>query len=122
MNATFELVQGLHDPKGVSFRSVNIPNRYVSHGGNRIRTVEYKDSEGFRKNSTFLLRQGLGRKSAVLLVSVNFPTHAIFAKQNGRRRELWIERVTRAAEFSNYAEFEIVDPQFPFWGSQTPKP
>lgn len=118
MNATFEIVQGLSDPKAVSFRSVNVPNFYLSHGGNRVRLIEYRDRDAYRKNSTFFLHQGLGRRNAVLIVPVNFPTHAIFAKDSGLRqgRELWIEPIRRVAEFSNWAEFEIVEPQFPFWG------
>jgi len=95
MNATFEMVAGLADGKGVSFRSVNVPNHYLVHGGNRIRLQDFQDKEGFRLNGTFLLHQGQGRKSAVMFVAINFPTHAIWAKG----QELWIEPVQPERHF-----------------------
>ena len=119
MNSTYEIVQGLSDPKAVSFRSVNVPNFYLCHADNRVRIMEYLDRDEYRQNSTFFLRQGLGRKNAVLILPVNVQTHAIYSKDTNSRhgRELWIEPIRRDAEFSKYAEFEIVEPQFPFWGN-----
>ena len=87
---------------------------YLVHGNLRLRLQEFQDVEAFRQNATFKISKGQGNKSALMFVSVNFPTHCIHA----REQELWLSQIEATGKFSDRAEYEIVDAQFPFWGKR----
>jgi hypothetical protein len=111
LNATFELVPGLADVNGVSFRSINVPDHYLVHGDFRIRLQRSEDSDVYRKNGTFRRVKGLGAVDASSFESVNYPGYYIRAKG----KALSIEKYDGTPQFRSDATFTIVGPQFPLW-------
>ena len=104
-NATFELVPGLGDKTAVSFRSVNVANSFLAHGGFRLRLIRQEDNDHFRDNATFKQVLALSGSSGVSFESLNFPKFYIRAKGE----ELFIEKSNGTLEFRDDATFVITD-------------
>jgi len=51
-DSLFDIVRGLADPSGVSFRSFNFPDRYIRHRDFHL-FVEPKDSPNLAVDATF---------------------------------------------------------------------
>jgi formylglycine-generating enzyme required for sulfatase activity len=111
INATFEMVPGLADRRGVSFRTITLPNHYLVHGDYRLRLQPEEDSDGFRKNGTFREVKGLAAASASSFESVNFPGYYI--RESGDA--LIIGKDDGMPSFQADATFVVGEPLFPLW-------
>jgi hypothetical protein len=105
-NATFEIVPGLSDPTGVSFRSVNVRNYYLSHADFRIVLGGYQDSNDYRQNSTFKQVKAADGSGAVAFEAVNWPGRYIHA----RGGNLFLDKAANTAQYRKEAAFLIVEP------------
>lgn len=129
LNATFEMVSGLsaggivrEDTRQpgiqgkpseiVSFRSVSVPNHFLTHWNFDLQLQTFADTDGFRKNSSFKIQKGLWRPSGVSFEAVNLPNHFLVMKPDGGVR---FEKQRNTAEFARSATFSITRPKFPFW-------
>jgi hypothetical protein len=92
LNSTFEMSVGLTSdsatigignrdtsqgelPAVVSFRSFNVPKRFLVHGNNELILMQFMDKDAFRQNASFRIRKGFYRSSATSFEAVNFPGH-----------------------------------------------
>ena len=77
LNATLEMVSGLSDQSHVSFRSVNKPDHYLTHGDFQFffRKLNAADPT-FLRNSTFKRQSPLAQGAGNLAVSYEAVTHA----------------------------------------------
>jgi hypothetical protein len=57
-DATFVMRQGLADPNGVSFQSVNFPDRFIRHRDFHL-FLEPADSDLARRDATFIMTEPL---------------------------------------------------------------
>lgn len=112
LNCTFEVVNGLADTGSMSFRSINIPSHYLSHGGFRLRLTPYEDSKGFRENATFRQVPGLAGSSASSFESLNYPKHFIRVRQN---KEVWVDKNDGSDKFRREATFSVGTPLLNLW-------
>ena len=115
LNATLEMVPGLSDQSHVSFRSVNLPDHYLTHGDFQFffRKLNAADPT-FLRNSTFKRQSPLAQGAGNLAVSYEAVTHAgyfIRARNGGLR----LERTNGSTQFCSEATFIVTEPQFPIW-------
>ena len=75
-DAEWKMVHGLAGI-GVSFQSVNFPNRYLRHQDNAILLAENNGSALFKEDATFFLREGLDNPDKFSFESYNFPGNYI---------------------------------------------
>lgn len=115
LNATLEMVPGLSDQSHVSFRSVNMPDYYLTHGDFQFvfRKLNAADPT-FLRNSTFKRQSPLAQGAGNLAVSYEAVTHAGFFIR-ARNGTLRLERNTGSTQFRSEATFIVTDPQFPIW-------
>jgi hypothetical protein len=75
-DATFRLIEGLADPRMVSFASHNFGNHVLRHQDFRIKLHDGSgagDLPLLRRDATFLVAPGLADPTAVAFRSLNFP-------------------------------------------------
>ncbi|MFM9961010.1 MAG: SUMF1/EgtB/PvdO family nonheme iron enzyme [Planctomycetaceae bacterium] len=115
LNATLEMVPGLSDQSHVSFRSVNLPDHYLTHGDFQFvfRKLNAADPT-FLRNSTFKRQSPLVQGAGNLAVSYEAVTHAGFFIR-ARNGALRLERTNGSTQFRSEATFIVTDPQFPIW-------
>jgi hypothetical protein len=110
LNATFEIVPGLSDSKGISFRSVRPPNHYLAHGDFRVGLGVFDNSAEGARNATFLKVKGLSSPSDVSFESVNWPGYFLRSRSNG---QIWLDKNDGSVQFRRDATFVIVEPPDP---------
>lgn len=78
LDASFDVVPGLHGI-GVSFRSVNYPNYFIRHCEDWCSIAKYvdysdaSDPDLFRKDASWIPREGIADPKGVSFESVNYP-------------------------------------------------
>lgn len=100
-DATFRLVPGLVG-KCHSFESVNYSGHYLRHQDYRVKLNRKEDTEVFRNDATFCLRNGLANSANHSFESYNFPGHYIRHKNY----HLYIEQ-DRGELFQKDATFKL---------------
>ncbi|MDO6810495.1 AbfB domain-containing protein [Zobellia galactanivorans] len=68
----WNMVAGLAG-SGVSFQSVDFPNKYLRHRGGEVWLDDVEDSALYREDATFFEREGLADASATSFESFNYP-------------------------------------------------
>lgn len=107
LDATYELVPGLSDKAGVSFRSINYPNQYLAHGDFRLSLAPYRDADDFRKNATF--KRIEITRTATAFQSANYPERYIRVRDD---KSVWIDPQDGSRAFLNQTSFTLAEPQF----------
>ena len=72
-NASWKMIPGLANTKGVSFQSASDPNRYLAYQGNAVTLAVNTDSEEFKANATFYIRMGLADDAKASFESYSQP-------------------------------------------------
>jgi Alpha-L-arabinofuranosidase B (ABFB) domain len=108
------IVQGLADPKCVSFQAVSPPDHYYKHAFWRIVIAKRLDEPKYREDATFCLESGLEKSrqrgsDAISLRSYNFPNRFV----RHRDGDLWLDPVEDTKEFRASATFFVVSPTQP---------
>ena len=68
----WKMVPGLAG-RGVSFQSVNFPNRYLRHRNSEVWLDAEQSNVLFKEDATFLIRRGLSDQTLTSFESLNFP-------------------------------------------------
>jgi len=106
-DATFKIVPGLADDRGISLEASNYPGYYLRHQNYRVKLHQRSNEQLFKEDATFLVVPGLAYSRWSSLQSFNFPDRYI----RHRDFHLWVEAGTGDL-FRKDATFKIVDP---FW-------
>jgi hypothetical protein len=72
-DSQWRLVPGLADPAGVSFQSVNFPDRYLRHFNFAMALAVNDGTATFRADATFYRTPGLANSAQTSFRSYNFP-------------------------------------------------
>jgi RNA polymerase sigma factor (sigma-70 family) len=102
--ATFEAVPGLADGSCISFRAED--GRYLRHSNWRLRLSEDEDSQLFRGDATFCVREGAAPGS-VSLESSNYPGWFV----RHRNLQMWVDQLTDDPGFRADASFRTRPPR-----------
>jgi len=114
-DSTFKMVQGLADPNGVSFESVNYPGNYMRHEGYRIKLSAGNDPS-FKADATFYKKTGLADPNQSSFESSNFPGYFVRHKNS----ELFIDPNNGSDLFKKDSTFKSENPPVTLWASNYP--
>ena len=89
--AEWRMVPGLAG-RGVSFQSVNFPNRYLRHRNAQVWLDPFQNNNLFKADASFIRRPGLADGSKTSFESVNFPGRFL----RHRNSLLYVEAVPNA--------------------------
>jgi hypothetical protein len=108
MNATWEVVPGLSNPKFTSFRVVNPEHRecFLTHGAFRV-VIGKPDRQKGKANCTFRCVPGLAQPDMWSLEAVNW--HGYFIRVRADQR-LYLDRNDGSQAFKEEATFDVVSP------------
>lgn len=81
-DSRWRIVPGLADSDGISFQSINFPNRYLRHYNYDAQLQEDDQSSVFAADATFYQRQGLGDSTWASYESYNQPGMYLLHRDN----------------------------------------
>ena len=105
-DAYWKMVPGLAG-EGISFQSKNFPDRYLRHRGGEMWLDVFEDSDLYKADATFLVKDGLADDTKISFESYNFPGNFIRHRDSNLFSQNILDQSSRNdATFEPIGEFD----------------